>query len=141
MAVHARPEAGEPLHERAGRHEIFFGLSGQAEHEVDRGREACLGGEAHGADHVVDAMTKWIHGWRKKSWVTSSGSPVLNRDLIEALDARSRELDVRYRWVRGHDGHAVNEIVDQLAQGAARGAGKPERAAVVAALRSLGLLR
>lgn len=91
--------------------------------------------------YVVDAMTKWIHGWRRKSWVTSSGTPVLNRDLIEALDARSRELGVHYSWVRGHDGHAVNEIVDQLAQGAARGAGKPERAAVVGALRSLGLLR
>lgn len=91
--------------------------------------------------YVVDAITKWIHGWRRKGWVTASGSPVLNRDLIEALDARSRELGVRYGWVRGHDGHAVNEIVDGLAQGAARGTGSPDRAAVVSALRSVGLLR
>ena len=91
--------------------------------------------------YVVDALTKWIHGWRKKGWKTASGSPVLNRDLIEALDARSRELAVKYAWVRGHDGHAVNEIVDGLAQGAARGGGSPERPAVVAALRSMGLLR
>lgn len=91
--------------------------------------------------YVVDAMTKWIHGWRRKGWVTASGGPVLNRDLVEALDARSRELGVQYRWVRGHDGHAVNEVVDRLAQGAARGAGQPERAEVVGALRSLGLLR
>jgi ribonuclease HI len=92
--------------------------------------------------YVVDALTRWIHGWRRKGWVTSSGSPVLNRDLIEALDGRSRELGgVRYAWVRGHDGHAVNEVVDGLAQGAARGHGGPERAEVVAALRSLRLLR
>jgi len=91
--------------------------------------------------YVVDALTKWIHGWRKKGWKTASGTPVLNRDLIEALDARSRELSVKYAWVRGHDGHAVNEIVDGLAQGAARGGGSPERPAVVAALRSVGLLR
>ncbi|HYS83212.1 MAG TPA: ribonuclease H [Anaeromyxobacteraceae bacterium] len=91
--------------------------------------------------YVVDALTKWIHGWRKKGWKTASGTPVLNRDLIEALDARSRELSVKYAWVRGHDGHAVNEIVDGLAQGAARGGGSPERPAVVAALRSMGLLR
>ncbi|HEX7623364.1 MAG TPA: ribonuclease H [Anaeromyxobacteraceae bacterium] len=91
--------------------------------------------------YVVDALTKWIHGWRKKGWKTAAGGPVLNRDLIEALDARSRELSVKYGWVRGHDGHAVNEIVDGLAQGAARGAGSPDRAAVVAALRSVGLLR
>ncbi len=91
--------------------------------------------------YVVDALTRWIHGWRRKGWVTSGGSPVLNRDLIEALDGRSRELSVRYAWVRGHDGHAVNEIVDGLAQGAARGAGSPARAEVLVALRSLGLLR
>ena len=91
--------------------------------------------------YVVDALTKWIHGWRKKGWKTAAGTPVLNRDLIEALDARSRELSVKYAWVRGHDGHAVNEIVDGLAQGAARGGGSPERPAVVAALRSVGLLR
>ncbi len=91
--------------------------------------------------YVVDALSKWIHGWRRKQWMTASGTPVLNRDLIEAIDGRSRELGARYAWVRGHAGHAVNEVVDGLAQGAARGAGSPDRAAVVAALRSVGLLR
>ena len=91
--------------------------------------------------YVVDALSRWIHGWRRKGWKTAQGTPVLNRDLMEALDARSRELSVRYGWVRGHDGHAVNEIVDGLAQGAARGAGSPGRGAVVDALRSIGLLR
>jgi ribonuclease HI len=91
--------------------------------------------------YVVDALSKWIHGWRRKNWMTAQGTPVLNRDLIEALDARSRALGVRYGWVRGHDGHAVNEIVDGLAQGAARGTGGPGKDAVVAALRSIGLLR
>src|SRR5919206_314204 len=91
--------------------------------------------------YVVDALSKWIHGWRRKGWVTAQGTPVLNRDLIETLDGRSRALRVRYGWVRGHDGHAVNEIVDALAQGAARGAGAPRRDAVVTAPRSVGLLR
>ncbi|HET9597191.1 MAG TPA: ribonuclease H [Anaeromyxobacteraceae bacterium] len=91
--------------------------------------------------YVVDALSKWIHGWRRKNWMTAQGTPVLNRDLIEALDARSRELRVKYGWVRGHDGHAVNEVVDGLAQGAARGAGKPGKDDVVKALRSVGLLR
>jgi ribonuclease HI len=90
--------------------------------------------------YVVDALSKWIHGWRKKGWKTAAGEPVLNRDLIEALDARARELRVSYRWVRGHDGHAVNEIVDALAQSAARGVPGPEEAAVVAALREVQAL-
>ena len=31
--------------------------------------------------YVVDSLSKWIHGWRKKGWRTSTGGPVLNRDL------------------------------------------------------------
>ena len=90
--------------------------------------------------YVVDALSKWIHGWRRKGWRTASGDPVLNRDLIEAIDARGRQLTVNYRWVRGHDGHAVNEVVDALAQAAARGARGPDEAAVVAALRAAAFL-
>jgi ribonuclease HI len=91
--------------------------------------------------YVVDSLSRWIHGWRRKGWRTAAGDPVLNRDLIEAIDARGRELKVRYAWVRGHDGHAVNEVVDGLALAAARGTAGPGEAEVVAALRAEGLLR
>jgi ribonuclease HI len=90
--------------------------------------------------YVVDALTRWIHGWRRKGWRTAAGEPVLNRDLIEALDARSRDLTVRYGWVRGHDGHPVNEIVDALAQAAARGETGPTEERVVAALRAAAVI-
>ena len=90
--------------------------------------------------YVVDALTKWVHGWRRKGWRTAAGEPVLNRDLIEALDGRAKELRISYRWVRGHDGHAVNEVVDQLAQSAARGARGPGRDEVIAALRAVAAL-
>ena len=91
--------------------------------------------------YVVDALSKWIHGWRRKGWRTAAGEPVLNRDLIEALDARGRELTVRYSWVRGHDGHAVNEIVDALAQSAARDVAGPAERDVIAALRKAAMLQ
>ena len=90
--------------------------------------------------YVVDALSKWIAGWRRKGWRTASGGPVLNRDLVEAIDARASALQVRYAWVRGHDGHAVNEVVDQLAQAAARGTTGPDEAAVKAALRAESFL-
>ncbi len=90
--------------------------------------------------YVVDALGKWIQGWRRKGWRTAAGEPVSNRDLIEAIDARAREFKVRYSWVRGHAGHAVNEVVDQLAQSAARGVTGPDEAAVRAALRAESFL-
>ena len=91
--------------------------------------------------YVIDALTRWIHGWRRKGWRTSTGEPVLNRDLIETIDARGRELRVRYAWVRGHVGHPVNEVVDGLAMAAARGTSGPGEAAVIGALRAEGFLR
>jgi ribonuclease HI len=90
--------------------------------------------------YVVDALSKWIHGWRRKGWRTASGGPVLNRDLIEEVDARARELAVRFSWVRGHDGHAVNEVVDALAQSAARGLPGPTEEMVLAALKASAVL-
>lgn len=91
--------------------------------------------------YVVDSLSKWVHGWRRKGWKTATGAPVLNRDLIEALDARARELAVTWSWVRGHAGHAVNEVVDGLAQSAARGVAGPDEPMVIAALRAERFLR
>jgi ribonuclease HI len=90
--------------------------------------------------YVIDALTKWIAGWRRKGWRTSTGSPVLNRDLIEEIAARQVEVQVRYAWVRGHVGHPVNEVCDALAASAAREQPGPAAADVVAALRAQGLL-
>ncbi|MBX5481285.1 MAG: ribonuclease HI [Myxococcaceae bacterium] len=87
--------------------------------------------------YVVDALSSWIHAWRRRGWKTRDGSPVLNRDLIEALDARARVLRVRYAWVRGHDGHPLNELVDALANGAARGTPGPSKEDIVPRLRAL----
>ncbi len=91
--------------------------------------------------YVVDALSKWIHGWRRKGWRTAAGEPVLNRDLIESADATARALRVRWSWVRGHDGHPVNEVVDALAQAAARGVPGPGEDEVLAALRAAEILR
>lgn len=90
--------------------------------------------------YVVDAFTRWIHGWRRKGWRTSTGGPVLNRDLVEAIAGRADGLRVSWAWVRGHVGHPVNEACDALAVAAARGVPGPGAEAVIDALRAQGLL-
>jgi len=90
--------------------------------------------------YVIDSLSKWIHGWRRKGWRTASGGPVLNRDIIEELAAREASLRVGYTWVRGHVGHPVNEICDALAAATARGQAGPDEDAVFAALRAEDLL-
>lgn len=86
------------------------------------------------SQYTINALSSWIHGWRRKGWKTAAGQPVLNRDLIELIDARTSVLKMKYQWVRGHDGHPVNEIVDALAQSAARGTAGPSKEDVVKAL-------
>jgi ribonuclease HI len=90
--------------------------------------------------YVVQALSKWVHGWRRAGWRTAAGEPVQNRDLIEALLARASSLRVEYSWVRGHDGCPANEICDALAGAAARGLPGPDEREVVGALRAEGLL-
>ena len=90
--------------------------------------------------YVIDALTRWIAGWRRKGWRTATGGPVMNRDLIEEIAAREESLRVRYAWVRGHVGHPVNEVCDALASAAARGEEGPGPSVVVTALRAQGLL-
>ena len=93
------------------------------------------------SQYLINCLSKWIHGWRKKGWRTSTGTSVLNRDLIEQIDARARGLKVQYQWVRGHAGHAANEAVDALARSAASG-GKPlTTEQVLDALNRVGVAR
>jgi ribonuclease HI len=87
--------------------------------------------------YVINALTKWIFGWRRRAWTTAEGTPVLNRDLICAVDERARALRVEYRWVRGHAGNSLNELCDALAQSAARGTAGPSKAEILPALRSI----
>src|SRR3954464_13783906 len=36
---------------------------------------------------MLESMTRWIHGWKRKGWRTAGGDPVKNQDLVRALDA------------------------------------------------------
>src|SRR3954471_24562523 len=72
---------------------------------------------------VLDSMTKWIHGWKRKGWKTAGGDPVKNQDLVRALDEEmARHAEVRWHWVRGHAETELNERADELAVAAAAAA-------------------
>jgi ribonuclease HI len=63
----------------------------------------------------------WWRGWLGRGWVNSAKKPVANRDLWEPLitAVRDRE-DVAFRWVKGHSGDTMNDLVDRLAVEAGR---------------------
>lgn len=73
--------------------------------------------------YVVNCFRdKWWDGWLKRGWTTSAKKPVANRDLWEPLVMAVKERgDVAFQWVKGHSGHEMNDLVDQLAVAASLG--------------------
>jgi ribonuclease HI len=78
---------------------------------------------------MLNSMTTWIAGWKRKGWKTAGGKPVKNQDLVKALDAEiARHAKVRWHWVKGHEtgeAHAhkaLNDRADRLAVAAAAAA-------------------
>lgn len=78
------------------------------------------------SQYVVNGITKgWARGWRKRGWLKSDKQPAINPDLWQELLELTENLDVEFRWVRGHAGNHYNERCDQLAVAAAAGADLP----------------
>lgn len=69
------------------------------------------------SEYALNAITKWARGWARAGWRTKSGQPVKNRARIEAITTTiaNRAGTVNIEWVRGHNGHPLNEAADQLA--------------------------
>src|SRR5215510_4378329 len=68
--------------------------------------------------YLIQGITQWVWGWRKKGWRTATGSEVLNRDLWErlfALTSARGAANIEWHWVRGHIGTAGNERCDEIA--------------------------
>ena len=67
--------------------------------------------------YVMSGITEWLENWKKNGWRTSNKkSDVKNIDLWQALDALCLKHEIRWIWVKGHNGHAENERCDALAR-------------------------
>ena len=68
------------------------------------------------SQYVKTGISEWVSGWKARGWKTAAKAPVKNEDLWRRLDeARSRHT-VDWRWVKGHNGHPLNERADGLAR-------------------------
>ncbi|HRL05457.1 ribonuclease HI [Brevundimonas diminuta] len=65
--------------------------------------------------YVMQGVTEWIRGWKARGWKTADKKPVKNEDLWRRLDEARNRHEVKWHWVKGHAGHALNERADGLA--------------------------
>jgi ribonuclease HI len=74
--------------------------------------------------YVVNCFRdSWWRGWESRGWKNSQKQPVANQDLWKPLVAlyKLNSDRISFRWVKGHSGNRMNDLVDQLAVAAAQG--------------------
>jgi len=73
------------------------------------------------SQYAMNAVTKWLPGWKRKGWKTSAGKPVANQDLVQRIDALLAGREVEFRYVPAHqvDGDRLNDFADRAASQAA----------------------
>ena len=64
---------------------------------------------------------RWYVKWQSNGWKNSKKEPVANADLWKPLIELVLARKPAFRWVKGHSGNAMNDLVDRLAVEAAKG--------------------
>ncbi len=66
--------------------------------------------------YLVDAFVQhWTDTWQKTHFREGTKDAVKNPELWRELLALTKIHQVRFIWVKGHNGHAYNERCDRLA--------------------------
>jgi len=77
--------------------------------------------------YLTDAFNQnWIKSWEKRGWKTADKQPVKNLELWQRLLKAMEKHEVKYIWVKGHNGHEYNERCDRLAVESSKNATKED---------------
>jgi ribonuclease HI len=71
------------------------------------------------SEYVKKGITEWMPDWKKRGWKRKGGA-LANLDLWQELDRLNSKAMVTWKWVKGHAGHPMNELADQLASKASQ---------------------
>lgn len=69
---------------------------------------------------LINCVTKWMPGWKKKGWVKSDGEEVTNKEELQELDGLMEDINIKWVHVDAHCGIPGNEAADKLANKGAR---------------------
>ncbi|MBR3172464.1 ribonuclease HI [Candidatus Saccharibacteria bacterium] len=83
------------------------------------GEEGC---EIHtDSEFWINVLTKWASTWQVNGWTKKSG-PIKNLEMVKELYELYCKYPVELKWVRGHVGTEFNELADEWANKARKGA-------------------
>ena len=65
--------------------------------------------------YVLNGITRWVKGWERNNWKTSTKDDVINRDLWEKLVEAAGHKIIDWKLIKGHAGNPGNERCDVIA--------------------------
>lgn len=65
--------------------------------------------------YVVNGITRWVKGWERNGWKTSTKDDVSNKDLWQDLVEATKHKSIDWKLVKGHNGTPGNERCDVIA--------------------------
>ena len=68
------------------------------------------------SQYVKNGIEVWIFKWKKNGWMTAEKKPVKNKDLWLMLEKLSKNIKVKWEWVKGHSSDKLNNKVDEIAK-------------------------
>lgn len=78
-------------------------------------KESCAVTLYSDSKYLVDAFNEgWVESWREHGW-RRGREELKNPDLWQRLYELSCRHEIKFVWVRGHNGHSYNERCDRLA--------------------------
>lgn len=113
MGKHEKELCGAEAHTTNNRMEMMAAIQG-----LRALKNPCQVDLYTDSQYLREGITSWIVGWKKNGWKTAAKKPVKNEDLWRLLDDLVQIHDIRWHWVKGHNGHPENERVDLLARSA-----------------------
>ncbi len=70
------------------------------------------------SSYVLKGIDEWLPAWKARGWKTADKKPVKNVEYWQRLEEATKPHIIKWHWVKGHNGHAMNERADALARGA-----------------------
>jgi ribonuclease HI len=64
---------------------------------------------------LIHGMRFRVFRWQRQGWRNSRGLELQHQPLWRELLRLNEQLNIRWRWIKGHSGHPVQTRVDALA--------------------------
>jgi len=111
FGLHVKELRGGEAHTTNNRMELTAAIAA-----LEALKRPCLVDIHTDSEYLRNGSLTWMARWKRNGWRTAEKKPVKNVDLWQRLDALTAKHRVRWHWLRGHAGHALNERADQLAR-------------------------